>query len=174
MSDVIGNTGTTGKALVLLILVSSWVHYPVEKFSHYGIPIWIASICACVSKNNKSVSSLTCSHFQSLKWSLFHVSLDGSVQRGGSHGAGAGLWQNEDVWAAAGLQSWAEHTSPAGSGHAVHQERHAAGEQSAVQWAEHRGGCRNTSPRQRLGWGYTWAETDKNSHYLPQGQKNGI
>lgn len=59
--------------------------------------------------------------------------LDGSEQRGGSYGAGAGLGQNEDVRAAAGLRSRADQTSPAGSGCAVHQEQHTAGQQPAVQ-----------------------------------------
>lgn len=58
--------------------------------------------------------------------------LDGSGQRDGSYGAGAGLGQSEDVRAAASLRSWADRTSPADSGSAIHQEQHTAARQPAV------------------------------------------
>lgn len=102
------------------------------------------------------------------------VSLDGSGQRDGSYGAGAGLGQSEDVHTAAGLRSWADLTSPADSGSAIHQEQHTAARQPAVQREEEGGGRRKASPRRQLGRDSTCAQTDKNSHYQPRGQQSRI
>lgn len=77
--------------------------------------------------------------------------LDGSYQKGRSDGAGAGLGQNEDFRAAAGLRGRADRTSPAGSGRAVYQEQRTAGQRCA----QRGGSCRNATPRQQLGRGFT-------------------
>lgn len=58
------------------------------------------------------------------------VSLDDSEQRGRGDGGRTGMGQYQDVSSAAGLRSRADQTAAAGSGRAIHQEQHVAGQQA--------------------------------------------
>lgn len=67
---------------------------------------------------------------QCLRRRVSRVSLDDSGQRGRGDGGRIGLGQDQDVGSAAGLRSRADQTAAAGSGRAIHQKQHVAGQQA--------------------------------------------
>lgn len=98
------------------------------------------------------------------------MSPDDSGQRGRGHGGRPGLGRYQDVGSAAGLRSRADPTAAAGSGRAVHQEQHVAGQRAggdvgSVEEAHKREPQATARPRTphlerlirvrtiRLGWG---------------------